>query len=35
VIKNFKSFPDIVEEAQTELNAIKATESQTNSSIQN
>jgi hypothetical protein len=35
VIKNFKSFPDIVEEAQTALNAIKATESETNSSIQN
>lgn len=35
VIKNFKMFPEIVEEAQTELDAIKATESQTNSSIQN
>ncbi|WP_309641396.1 tetratricopeptide repeat protein [Flavobacterium sp.] len=35
VIKNFKAFPDVVEEAQTALNAIKTTESQTNSSIQN
>ncbi|WP_298225171.1 tetratricopeptide repeat protein [Flavobacterium sp.] len=35
VIKNFKAFPDIIEEAQTELNGIKAKESQTNSSIQN
>jgi len=35
VIKNFKAFPDIIEEAQTELDAIKAKESQTNSSIQN
>ena len=35
VIKNFTAFPDIVSEAQTELNAIKAQESQTNSSIGN
>ena len=35
VIKNFKAFPDVVEEAQLELNSIKAKESQTNSSIQN
>jgi hypothetical protein len=35
VIKNFKTFPEVVAEAQTELDAIKAKESQTNSSIQN
>lgn len=35
VIKNFEEFPDIVEEAQKELDAIKAEESKRNSSIQN
>jgi tetratricopeptide (TPR) repeat protein len=35
VIKNFTSFPDVVEEAQIELNSIKVKEAQTNSSIQN
>lgn len=35
VIKNFGNFTDVVEEAQLELSAIKATESQTNSSIKN
>ena len=35
VIKNFKTFPEVVAEAQTELDAIKAKESQTNASIQN
>ncbi|MBS7788115.1 tetratricopeptide repeat protein [Flavobacterium sp. CYK-55] len=35
VIKNFTTFPEIVEEAQKELSAIKAQEAQTNSSIQN
>lgn len=33
VIKNFKEFDDVVTEAQTELNAIKAEEAKTNSSI--
>jgi tetratricopeptide (TPR) repeat protein len=33
VIKNFKDYTDVVEEAQTELNRIKAEESKTNSSI--
>jgi TolA-binding protein len=33
VIQNFTDFPDIVIEAQSELNAIKAEESKTNSSI--
>ena len=33
VIKNFTEFADVVQEAQTELNAIKAEESKTNSSI--
>ncbi len=35
VIKNFTAYPEIVEEAQTQLATIKAAESQTNSSIQN
>ena len=33
VIKNFSDFPDVVSEAQTELNAIKSEESKTNSSV--
>jgi tetratricopeptide (TPR) repeat protein len=35
VIKNFGNFSDVVEEAQIELDGIKAKEAQTNSSIQN
>ncbi len=35
VIENFKDFSDVVAEAQTELDKIKAEESKTNSSIQN
>jgi TolA-binding protein len=35
VIKNFTAYPDVVQEAQTELNLIKGEESKTNSSIQN
>lgn len=35
VIKNFTTYPDVVEEAQNELNAIKSQEAKTNSSIQN
>ncbi len=35
VIKNFTDFPEVVSEAQTELNAIKSEEAKTNSSIQN
>lgn len=35
VIKNFGIFPDVLEEAQKELDAIKSMESQTNSSITN
>lgn len=35
VIKNFTDFPDVVSEAQTELDNIKAEESKTNSSISN
>jgi hypothetical protein len=35
VIKNFTSYPDVVEEAQKELDAIKAEEAKRNSSIQN
>ncbi|CAM3353522.1 PI-PLC Y-box domain-containing protein [Flavobacterium longum] len=35
VIKNFTQYPDIVQEAQTELDIIKGEESKTNSSIQN
>ena len=34
VIKNFTDYPDVVEEAQTELAIIKAQEAKTNSSIQ-
>jgi TolA-binding protein len=35
VIENFTDFPEVVQEAQTELDAIKAEESKTNSSIEN
>ena len=35
VIKNFSSFPDVVEEAQKELDSIKTEESKTNSSVTN
>src|SRR6478735_649739 len=35
VIKNFSNFPDVVEDAQNQLNQIKSNESKTNSSIQN
>jgi len=35
VIKNFKTYPDVIEEAQKQLDTIKASEAQTNSSIQN
>lgn len=35
VVKNFKAYPDVIQEAQTELDRIKAAEAQTNSSIQN
>ena len=35
VIKNFTDFPDVVAEAQTQLDSIKNEESKTNSSIQN
>ncbi|WP_297332355.1 tetratricopeptide repeat protein [Flavobacterium sp.] len=35
VIKNFTDYPDVVEEAQKELDAIKAEEAKRNSSIQN
>ena len=35
VIKNFKDFPDVVEEAQKELQIIKGEEAKRNSSIQN
>ena len=35
VIKNFTDYSDVVEEAQKELDAIKAEESKRNSSIQN
>ena len=35
VIKNFKDYPDVIEEAQKELAVIKAEEAKTNSSIQN
>ena len=35
IIKNFTDFPDVVSEAQTELDLIKTTESKTNSSITN
>jgi hypothetical protein len=33
VIKNFTSFPDVVEQAQKELDVIKNEEAKTNSSI--
>ena len=33
VINNFTDYPDVVEEAKTELSAIKLEESKTNSSI--
>ncbi len=33
VIKNFKEYPDVVKEAQTELNKIKAMEAKTNASV--
>jgi len=35
VIKNFTAFPDVIEEAQKELDSIKSEEAKTNSSIQN
>jgi len=35
VIKNFKTYPDVIEEAQKQLDEIKTAEAQTNSSIQN
>ena len=35
VIKNFTAYPDVIEEAQTELAKIKGEESKTNSSVQN
>ncbi|WP_310558208.1 tetratricopeptide repeat protein [Flavobacterium sp.] len=35
VIKNFTDFPDVISEAQAELNTIKREEAKTNSSIQN
>lgn len=35
IIKNFKDYPEIIEEAEKELDAIKAEESKRNSSIQN
>ncbi len=35
VIKNFTAYPDVVEEAKTELAKIKGEESKTNSSVQN
>lgn len=35
VIKNFNTFPDVLDEAQKELDIIKTEESKTNSSIQN
>ena len=35
VIKNFKDYQDVVDEAQTELDSIKGQEAKTNSSIQN
>ncbi|MFO7720527.1 MAG: tetratricopeptide repeat protein [Gillisia sp.] len=34
VIKNFAEFPDVVQEAKTELNKIKAMEAKTNASVQ-
>ncbi|HYD92380.1 MAG TPA: tetratricopeptide repeat protein, partial [Flavobacterium sp.] len=35
IIKNFKDYPDVVQEAQQELDAIKAEESKRNSSVEN
>jgi tetratricopeptide (TPR) repeat protein len=35
VIKNFTAYPDVIQEAQTELDAIKGEEAKRNSSIQN
>jgi len=35
VLKNFKTYPDVIEEAQKQLDEIKTAEAQTNSSIQN
>jgi hypothetical protein len=35
VVQNFKDFPEVVAEAQKELDAIKVEESKTNSSIDN
>lgn len=35
IIKNFKAYPDVVEEAQKELDTIKAEEAKRNSSVQN
>jgi hypothetical protein len=35
VIENFTDFPEVVQEAQSELDAIKTEESKTNSSIEN
>ncbi|MCJ7756519.1 MAG: hypothetical protein MUP24_00125, partial [Gillisia sp.] len=34
VIKNFKEYPEVVKEAQTELNKIKAMEAKTNASVE-
>ena len=34
VIKNFKDFPDVIEDAKSELEKIKSEEAKTNSSIQ-
>jgi hypothetical protein len=34
VIKNFKEFPEVVDEAQKELNRIKAMEAKTNASVE-
>jgi hypothetical protein len=33
VLENFKEYDDVIQEAKTELDAIKAEESKTNSSI--
>ncbi|HEY0092238.1 MAG TPA: hypothetical protein VGB43_07110, partial [Flavobacterium sp.] len=35
VIKNFKAYPDVIEEAENELAVIKSQESKTNSSVEN
>ena len=34
VITNFKEYPDVVSEAQTELNRIKTMEARTNASVE-